>query len=162
MPFDSHKLCHSHGFWGRALSKIKSRSSEQLVPQQCRGLCPDKRAFSSRDLSSGTGPVFGGVLAELKHNQGVGSLKSCNQWASKPPVIVEEASCSKSKRHGFDIVKSALSRGQQKVMSVVTPPSRAGSPSVSTEHEVDVLERTLQNVRMKLVSAMSSVLCQLV
>ena len=163
MPSDRHKQYHLHGFLGRQLNRFKSKSIEQLCPQTIQ---PDKRAFSSRDLSSRSPASYKKVIAELKQNH-FGALE-VHDWANHPAIVeqVEEAECSKARRWcSVDTFHSSVQHsvytGRQQVMSVVvTPPSsRPASPGsisalgvVSADNEVDLLEKTLQNVRIKLVS----------
>lgn len=145
------------------LSKAKSRSTEHLGSPHSQQLYSCKRTLSSKDVS---GVCSEKTLKELKKELGklnkkeLGKLNKRSVKNSEALLEEEEEkhhSCVKSKMYADAVpfsVKYAISTNTATMSSI--PSSPVNSSSVA---DSDLLDQTLHNIRMKLVSCSSIIIC---
>lgn len=135
------------------LSKAKSRSTEHLGSPHSQQLYSCKRTLSSKDVS---GVCSEKTLKELKKELGKLNKRSVkNSEALLEEEEEKHHSCVKSKMYADAVpfsVKYAISTNTA-TMSSIPPSSSSPSPvNSSSVADSDLLDQTLHNIRMKLVS----------
>ncbi len=146
-----HRAHHFGGFLGLALHKIRSKSTDQLKDEQKEHSKPRKRALSSRDLSSVSSTSFEYTQEEQP------SITNDSGVTTTIAVFVEPELHSKCSR-ASSFLKCGLSTPKKQPASAASMSVRVSSPSSSITSDADMLDQTLLNIKMKLVSIITAVM----